>query len=71
MKIKALNQQYGWTDGCERVLILLLSNIRVHVLPFPNLLNDTGTLVNVLSHELECPYNKGIIYDEEKGNVIQ
>ena len=62
----------GWGRGMrERVLNLLLSNIRVHVLLFLNLLNDTGTLVNVLSHELECPCNKGIIYDEEKGDLIQ
>ena len=43
----------------------------MHVLRFPNLLHDTGTLINVLSLELECPYNKGIIYDGEKGNLIQ
>lgn len=68
----------GWMRTCLNLVVIkypvraphsLL--IRVHVLPFPNLLNDTGTLVNVLSHELECPYNKGITYDEEKGNVIQ
>lgn len=57
-------------DGCECVLILLLLNIWVYVLLFFNLLNDIGILVNVLFYELECLYNKGIIYDEEKGNVI-
>lgn len=57
-------------DGCECVLILLLLNIWVYVLLFFNLLNDIVILVNVLFYELECLYNKGIIYDEEKGNVI-
>lgn len=53
-------------DPAERTCLNVVVIKSTGVLRFPHLLNDTGALENVLSHELECQCNKGIIYDERK-----